>query len=56
MSKPRSARQQGESIGGCLHVLVYLLLIHPLRWLWSRLRGKPTPSIPRYIARLTEDD
>jgi hypothetical protein len=47
-----SARRQGESVGTLIHVMVYLLVVHPLRWVLAKVRGKPAPGMPRYIQKL----
>ena len=47
----KGAQRTGGEVGGCLHVVGYMVLIHPVRWMIARVRGKPAPSIPEYIQR-----
>lgn len=45
----KGAQRTGGDVGGCIAGFGYMLVVHPLRWVWSKLRGKPAPEYPKWI-------
>jgi len=43
--------RQGQEAGGCLRGFVYMLVIHPAKWIYAKLRGKPAPEYPDWIQK-----
>lgn len=47
----KGAQRTGGDVGGCIAGFGYMLVVHPLRWVWSKLRGKPAPDYPDFIRK-----